>query len=108
MGKWRRCANPQCPTAAIVTGRERCPPCAAEYERTRGTPTQRGYGTEHRRNGDAAIRGATHCASCGQPFTIDNPVQRGHVVPIRDGGTSADGYVAHCTRCNAGWRRTGL
>jgi hypothetical protein len=100
------CSTPGCPT--IHPGKGRCPTHAREYEQARGTAAQRGYGHQHRTQGDAAIKGATHCANCGQPFTTDNPVTRGHVDAVRDGGTSDGGYAAQCRRCNYGWRATGL
>jgi 5-methylcytosine-specific restriction endonuclease McrA len=106
MARWMVCSTPDC--AELHQGNGKCPDCRHESEKRRGTASQRGYGSTHRKAGDEAIAGATHCTHCGQPFTDGNPVQRGHKVPIRDGGTTADGYEPHCRRCNLGWTRTGL
>ena len=102
--KTRVCSTPGCPTLHNHTS-GKCTACRREYETARGTATERGYGHEHRTLGDAAIRSATTCETCGSPFTTDNPVTRGHRVDIRNGGTSADGYFPQCRRCNYGWRR---
>lgn len=104
--RWTVCSEPDC--AVIHQGSGRCPDCRRAQEKQRGTASQRGYGSAHRRAGDAAIAGKTRCEHCDQPFTPDNPAQRGHRVAIREGGTPADGYVAHCRRCNLGWATTGL
>ena len=49
----RVCNGPpgeRCPVAAIIDqGRSRCPDCARRGDKARGTPTQRGYGVEHRK-----------------------------------------------------------
>lgn len=88
----------------VVSG-TRCQDCRAKAEQVRGSRHQRGYGNDHYRRGDQAKAGATHCATCGQPFTPSNPATRGHAKDIRTGGTSADGYIAQCLTCNYGWRR---
>lgn len=105
----RVCSTPDCPVLYRDTTKSgKCPEHRTGESQRRGSSTARGYGYEHRKAGDEALRGATHCTECGEPFTDDNPAQRGHKVAIRNGGTAADGYVAHCRRCNLAWLRTGL
>lgn len=99
------CLEPGCPHKAHHRGR--CPAHARQAEERRGSREQRGYGRAYRDARDAALRGATHCATCGCPFTIDNPATGGHARAQRDGGTLEDGIRPECARCNYGWRRTG-
>lgn len=96
------CATPGCDQ--VVAKGTRCQECSAKAEQARGSRHERGYGNQHYRDGDRAIAGATHCLTCGQPFTADNPVTRGHRKDIRAGGTTDDGYLPQCRRCNYGWR----
>jgi len=102
----RVCTTSGCP-ALIPQGATRCPVCASDYERARGSSTQRGY--------DAAFNtakrqpkyvNATHCTECGCAFASDNPKTAGHVVAIRKGGQGS-GITPQCRRCNYGWLRTG-
>lgn len=95
MGALRACV--ECGTPS---DQARCP------AHRRGTTTQRGYGWEHQqRQQDPEYLEATHCTTCGQPFTEDNPKTAGHVVAQRHHGT---GHIeAQCQDCNYGWRRTG-
>ncbi len=86
----------------------RCETHAREYEAQRGSSARRGYGHAYRKATSRATRNATHCSSCGEPFTENNPATGGHVRAIRNGGSTRDGIVAQCRRCNYGWRRTGL
>jgi hypothetical protein len=85
----------------------RCPTCASIRNRQRGTRQQRGLGRDYDRARERALTGATHCATCGQPFTPDNPATGGHVKARRHGGTTADGIKPECQRCNYGWEKTG-
>jgi hypothetical protein len=87
-----------CPTG----GRARCP------AHPRGTTTQRGYDASFEKaKRTTAYRLATHCATCGDPFSPDNPKTAGHVVAVRRGGDARDGVIPQCQDCNYGWRRTG-
>ena len=74
----RRCPSRGCPR--IITNSARyCPDHAREYEAKRGTPTQRGYGADHRaRRATLVARmnaGETiRCIDCGielTPSTFD-------------------------------------
>ncbi len=110
MARARRiCAHPQC-TEPVYSAR--CTTHEREFqqqrEKQRGTAAQRGYGHDHRKLTEAALKNATRCSECGQRFTSSNPATGGHVIARRRGGSSADGIVAQCARCNYGWRRTGL
>ena len=101
----RVCRTPRCPHFAGSGGL--CPGCSQAREQQRGSSSQRGYGVDYQRARAKALDGATHCCTCGDPFTVDNPATGGHVVAVREGGTVADGIGAECRRCNFGWRRTG-
>lgn len=97
------CSEVGCPNFTTST---RCDDCRREHERARGGNAERGYGAEHQRaKRDPAYINATHCATCGQPFTDTNPKTAGHDVALRNGG----GTVIHpeCRACNYGWRKTG-
>lgn len=96
----RPCLDCDEPTAG-----PRCPSCARAKDRARGTTTQRGYGAQHQAERTRVLDGATHCRTCGQPFTEDNPATAGHTVPIRHGGRTK-GTEPQCQHCNYGWRRT--
>ena len=49
---------------------------------------------------DPSYIAATHCATCGQPFSEDNPKTAGHTLAIRNGGTASDGHQIN--RCPVG------
>lgn len=100
----RVCSTPGCP---VLTDGGRCQEHTRQADRARGTFRQRGYDAAYDRARRKALAGATHCATCHQPFTPDNPATGGHVKAMRDGGTTADGIKPECRRCNYGWRRTG-
>lgn len=85
----------------------RCPDCARAKELRRGRRQQRGLGADYNRARQAALVGATHCATCGRPFTAADPATGGHVVARRHGGSTADGIRPECRACNYGWERTG-
>ena len=81
-----RCPGRRCPNL-IPDSQRYCASHQAEYETRRGTPTQRGYGTEHRRlraqwkaRIDAGLQPA--CTRCpnpilpGQPFELDHSDDR--------------------------------
>jgi hypothetical protein len=78
----------------------------------RGTTTQRGYGHAYRQRRERALTGATHCATCGRPFTADNPATGGHTtdlrtVPLHERKATARtaDMVPQCRACNYGWNR---
>lgn len=82
--------------ACLGCGRRSASPWCADCV----TPSP--YDAEHRRNGAAAIAGATVCARCGKPFTPDDPPTRGHIVSVRDGGTNdPSNYQAEHRSCNS-------
>lgn len=98
------CAEPGCP---VLTDTTRCPDHTRARDKARGTRQARGYDAEYDKQKRApAFANATHCATCGKPFTPDNPKTAGHVIAIRDGGQGAP-IKPECRRCNYGWRRTG-
>jgi hypothetical protein len=85
----------------------RCHPCTRARDLARGTRQQRGYDATYERAREQALVAATHCATCGELFTLDNPATGGHVVARRNGGTTADGLKPECRRCNYGWEKSG-
>ena len=101
----RPCAEPGCPTIADQTY---CPEHARAKDKARGRRQARGYDAAYERAKQTPeYVTATHCASCGEPFTADNPKTGGHSVPIRNGGHGSL-VLPQCRRCNYGWRKTGL
>jgi len=58
------CSTPGCPE---YTAGGRCPDCQAKAERQRGSASQRGYGTQHRRTFRAAVLARDPiCVVCGK------------------------------------------
>lgn len=101
----RVCVEPGCPEL-IDTG-SRCTTHTRATDQARGTRQQRGYDAAF----DAAkrtpeYRNATHCDTCGEPFTAANPKTAGHVRAIRKHGPNDAGIGPQCRRCNYGWRKT--
>lgn len=89
-----------CP-AIVAAGQSRCPPHLAEYEKRRGTHTQRGYDTKHDR-----IRKRLLPRAYGRPCPLCNEVmQRGqdldldHTIPLWKDRTSQGDRIVHRT-CN--------
>ena len=85
--------------------RGRCPECTREYWReasarrraTRGTTSQRGYGTEHQRLARVAIAAHPYCTMCGSTRDL----VADHVIPLSRGGTSTpDNLQVLCRTCN--------
>lgn len=99
----RKCPTPGCPT---LTNGGQCEQHRRNRERARGTTTAKGYGSDYRQARRDALRNATTCWKCGQPFTPTNPATGGHVKDIRLGGSILDGIKAECRRCNYGRRNT--
>jgi hypothetical protein len=105
VSRWVVCSDPDCPE--LHQGPGRCPECRAAHEKQRPSKRERGYDLTYERAArDPTYRAATHCVTCGQPFTPDNPKTRGHSIAIRDGGEGSP-ILPECRRCNYGWRRTG-
>jgi hypothetical protein len=101
----RVCLTDGCPTLTDTT---RCADHTRERDRARGSASARGYDGQYREQlKSPAYRTATHCAECGQVFTVDNPKTGGHSVALRNGGKGSK-ILPHCRRCNYGWERTGL
>lgn len=93
----RVCPVPGCP-ALIPAGVKRCATHQAEHERRRGSPTARGYGTQHRALRDTYLpalpSGTVRCVTCGVVLT--DTLDLGHTDDRR-------GYLGpQCPRCNRG------
>lgn len=73
----RVCLETGCPT---LTDRTRCPEHERERDRARGSSTERGYGTEHRKLraqlAPAAI--GTNCHFCGKPMLSSQSLALDH------------------------------
>jgi len=66
-----------------LTPTGRCPRCTATSDRARGTPTQRGYGAEHRnRFREGVLAREPFCRLCHKPSTVADhwPVGRDDLV----------------------------
>ncbi|MGW4728861.1 holin [Streptomyces shenzhenensis] len=74
------CSTPGCPE--YTTG-GRCPGCRAKAEARRGTSSQRGYGTRHRRTFRAAILAR-------EPFCVCTREDHGHGTPCGQPSRHAD------------------
>jgi hypothetical protein len=78
-------------------------------DQRRGTPSQRGYDAEYRRNRlvvvDQAKRGKP-CCICGLGFNEDELVTAEHVIPLRHGGSNDKSNLspAH-SGCNSAWNK---
>jgi hypothetical protein len=104
------CSCRTCPehpgSCPILCPSGRCPRCTRTADIARGSRQQRGYNADYDRARTQALDHATHCETCGEPFTADNPATGGHRLARRHGGTTAHGIGPQCRRCNYGWRRT--
>jgi hypothetical protein len=68
---------------------------------TRGTSTERGYGTEHRKRRAALLAAfvdGTPCPYCHEPMRRGQSLDADHSVAIKHGGTGAD-RLSHA-KCN--------
>jgi len=100
----RPCVVYPCP-ALIQRGQSRCPEHARQADQQRGSSTQRGYGTDHRRLRAEAIKRQPWCGRCGHTGSADNPLSADHVQPKSRGGASEAGNLqVLCHRCNSGKR----
>jgi hypothetical protein len=95
-----------CLSCGVLTTQTRCSDCRSTRNRARGSSTQREYDSRYRTERDRVVSEATHCETCGEPFTEDNPATGGHRRDRRHGGGTDDGIMAQCARCNYGWRRS--
>jgi hypothetical protein len=76
-------AKHYCPDCKTRTTGGRCPPCAAQHERARGTRQQRGYTNQHDRARKAwaatiTQQGGVLCARCGRPINPGDPWDLDH------------------------------
>lgn len=78
--KLRVCSAPGCPVLHAGTGR--CPSCQREADKERGTPTERGYGPEHRalrKQWESKVAaGGVRCWRCGGLINAGTPWDLGH------------------------------
>jgi hypothetical protein len=107
--------NRPCLDCGTLTPKTRCPSCSSAHNRERdqrrGSATERGYGHAYRVRRAQALEGATHCRTCGQPFSESNPATGGHVVPLRSlprherrASAATAQVVPECQACNYGNR----
>ena len=90
------CRTPRCPHVAGRSGR--CGACERDYERRRGTSTERGYGAMHRRWRSAILHRDPICTDCHQaPST-----EADHIIPLsRGGGWSLANGQGLCKPCHS-------
>ncbi len=97
----RVCSVPGCPNLTAAGGR--CAECRAEYELQRGTPAQRGYDAQHRREGAKAkaqaVRERRPCPMCGRPMVDVTQLHYDHETPRSIDPTSRAKRVL-CGPCN--------
>jgi 5-methylcytosine-specific restriction enzyme A len=85
-----------------VGPQQRCPDCAAEYERARtarrGSRQQRGYDSYFYKLVRAAIAVHPFCAECGSRERLTGD----HIVPLSHGGPNTpDNVRVLCVSCNS-------
>jgi hypothetical protein len=94
----RVCSQPGCPTLVPKAGR--CAQHRQEYERKRGTRTERGYGSPHvrlRANWKLKVEaGGVLCWRCGEPILPGTPWDLGH----DDSDRTRYKGPEHANRCN--------
>lgn len=94
----RPCAWPGCPE--LTYGRF-CPGHVRQYERERGSSTQRGYDRRWREIRDRILRERPICEDCA----MDRATEVHHIIPKRYGGTDTpDNLMSLCKSCHS--RRT--
>lgn len=99
----RVCPTPGCPTIIDQHAR-RCPDCARQHERNRGSRQDRGYDKHHDRERKrwTKILAQTDvpCARCQEPINANTPWDLGHT----DDRTTWTGpeHAANCNRSAAG------
>lgn len=65
----------------------------------RGSSTQRGLGSAHRRQAAAQIAAVPYCERCGHQGSPDNPLTAEHGLPRARGGSQVTGTL--CRSCNS-------
>jgi len=83
-------------------GTGECRACKAARDRRRPSRQARGLGAEYERERRAVLKDATHCVSCGRPFTATRRPTAGHVIPRVQGGGSRGNLEVQCHVCNYG------
>ena len=91
----------RCSRCLRESDRSPCPYCRAEFDRRRGSPAKRGYGTAWRRlrlvilKRDPYCTIGTHCDGLAPSTEVD------HITPKREGGSDAPSNLAGvCARCH--------
>ena len=79
------CLAPGCPNAASQRGR--CAEHARQYDRRRGTPTERGYGAAWRKRRAAFLAEYPHCVACWREGWVVAATEVDHIVPRQQGGS---------------------
>ena len=78
----------------------RCPTCASQRERRRGSATQRGYDSKWSRKSQRLTKAIGCCQRCGIGHTEANPLTLDHIVAKARGGTDNRVQVL-CRKCNS-------
>jgi 5-methylcytosine-specific restriction enzyme A len=77
--------------------RGRCPTCARDYERRKGSGHERDYTKQHRENAARVIAAHPWCVDCG----ATDDLCADHIVPLSKGGTNRlNNYAVRCRGCN--------
>ena len=79
--------------------RGRCAEHARQYDRQRGTPTERGYGAKWRAKRAAYLGEHPYCDDCWREGKVVPATEVDHVVPLREGGADdPSNYSGKCKR----------
>jgi hypothetical protein len=82
------------------------PTAGTKHEKERGTASQRGYGSKHRKTRTQLLPQSVgqQCALCGEIMQADQPLDLDHTVPLAVDAASKGDRIVHAS-CNRG-RRT--
>src|SRR5262245_58520783 len=97
---------PGCRTTLITSPARRCGPCDQAFQRQRGTPTQRAYGSRWSRRAKAVLaRDAYLCQLCLAKGKHVSATEADHIKRKVEGGSDDfDNLRAVCKPCNSGRR----
>jgi hypothetical protein len=103
VARWVVCSTPDC--GELHQGSGRCPDCRREHEKERGTASQRGYGSKHRKTRSQLLPQSVgqQCALCGEIMQADQPLDLDHTVPLAVDAASKGDRIVHSS-CNRGRR----
>ena len=89
-------------TVNLTANRGPCDTCARHVDHARGTSSQRGYGTMHRKRRMLVLHRDPFCVACDAVSKLEASTVYDHIVPIEAGGDASDLDNAQglCARCH--------